>query len=116
MRIGGQAACGGIAFALRLSTHTHHTHAPLLTATPPPTSIPSLFSWQGEYGFASNREDFFNLLALSPYHSALAAADAPPDSIPQLPSILVCTADHDDRVVPLHSFKVRWGGGAGAAL
>ena len=64
-------------------------------------------AWQGEYGFVSNREDFFNLISLSPYHTALAAADAPQESLPSLPSLLVTTADHDDRVVPLHSFKVR---------
>jgi prolyl oligopeptidase len=67
-------------------------------------------AWRGEYGYVEDREDFFNLLALSPYHTALAAgaggagsagAEAPP-----LPAILVVTADHDDRVVPLHSFKM----------
>jgi prolyl oligopeptidase len=69
-------------------------------------------AWQGEYGFVTDREDFFNLLSLSPYHGALAntAASAP------LPSLLVCTADHDDRVVPLHSFKVVAALQAGAGI
>lgn len=56
-------------------------------------------AWRGEYGFVEDREDFFNLLSLSPYHQALAPPKGP------LPAILVTTADHDDRVVPLHSFK-----------
>jgi prolyl oligopeptidase len=60
-------------------------------------------AWQGEYGFVEDRDDFFNLLALSPYHAALAPAA---DGAPPLPAVLVTTADHDDRVVPLHSYKV----------
>jgi prolyl oligopeptidase len=60
-------------------------------------------AWQGEYGFVADRDDFFNLLTLSPYHAALAP---PPAGAPPLPAVLVTTADHDDRVVPLHSFKV----------
>ena len=61
-------------------------------------------AWRGEYGFVEDREDFFNMLSLSPYHTALALAGE--NKAPPLPAILVCTADHDDRVVPLHSFKV----------
>lgn len=63
-------------------------------------------AWQGEYGFVSDREDFFNLLSLSPYHQALAAGGEGGGAGGALPSVLVCTADHDDRVVPLHSYKV----------
>lgn len=59
--------------------------------------------WRGEYGFAEDdAADFRALLAYSPVHRVVAPASA----AAQLPSLLVTTADHDDRVVPLHSFKV----------
>jgi prolyl oligopeptidase len=59
--------------------------------------------WRGEYGFAEEQEAHFRaLLAYSPLHNVRA----PASSAAQLPSLLVTTADHDDRVVPLHSFKV----------
>jgi prolyl oligopeptidase len=73
-------------------------------------------AWRGEYGFAEdNEEDFVNMRGYSPLHNVVAPASAEE----QLPSILITTADHDDRVVPLHSFKMaatlqHMGGGAGA--
>ena len=50
-----------------------------------------------EYGSSDNAEQFKNLLALSPLHNLKAGVS--------YPATLVTTADHDDRVVPAHSFK-----------
>lgn len=59
--------------------------------------------WRGEYGFAEDDEtDFKNLLGYSPLHNVRA----PESPERQLPSILITTADHDDRVSPLHSLKM----------
>lgn len=55
-------------------------------------------AWTSDYGNPSEKEHFFNLLKYSPYHNI-------PDSASYYPATLVLTADHDDRVVPLHSFK-----------
>ena len=54
------------------------------------------WAWTSEYGSADNAEQFPALLAYSPYHN-IAERD--------YPATMVMTADHDDRVVPLHSFK-----------
>ncbi|ABM00297.1 prolyl oligopeptidase family protein [Shewanella amazonensis] len=54
------------------------------------------WAWTAEYGSADNAEDFPYLLAYSPYHNVKAQT---------YPATMVMTADHDDRVVPLHSFK-----------
>lgn len=56
------------------------------------------WGWTPEYGSAEESEEsFHNLLSYSPLHNLN-------DGI-QYPSTLVTTADHDDRVVPAHSFK-----------
>ncbi|NCD70265.1 prolyl oligopeptidase family serine peptidase [Mucilaginibacter sp. R11] len=53
--------------------------------------------WAYDYGTAEDSEQMFNYLYhYSPYH-ALKPAD--------YPATMVTTADHDDRVVPAHSFK-----------
>lgn len=54
------------------------------------------WAWTSEYGSADVAEQFPALLAYSPYHNVTERA---------YPSTMVMTADHDDRVVPLHSFK-----------
>jgi prolyl oligopeptidase len=54
-------------------------------------------AWATEYGTSSNAEDFKYLIKYSPLHNAKAGAC--------YPATLVTTADHDDRVVPSHSFK-----------
>lgn len=53
--------------------------------------------WTPDYGNPENAEDFRVLRAYSPYHNIRSGHDYPP--------VLVTTADHDDRVVPGHSFK-----------
>lgn len=56
------------------------------------------WGWVPEYGNAENSEAEFNVLfAYSPLHNLK-------DGV-RYPSTLVTTADHDDRVVPAHSFK-----------
>ncbi|MHB8094726.1 MAG: prolyl oligopeptidase family serine peptidase [Candidatus Aminicenantales bacterium] len=55
------------------------------------------WGWVVEYGSSDNEKDFKNLLAYSPLHNLKPGVC--------YPSTLVTTADHDDRVVPAHSFK-----------
>ena len=56
------------------------------------------WGWIPEYGCAdSSKADFLNLAGYSPYHN-LEPGTA-------YPATMVSTADHDDRVVPAHSFK-----------
>jgi prolyl oligopeptidase len=55
--------------------------------------------WTDDYGSSDNPEEFKALYAYSPYHALLR------DGRRKYPATLVTTADHDDRVVPGHSFK-----------
>jgi prolyl oligopeptidase len=55
------------------------------------------WAWTGDYGSSDDPEQFRALLAYSPYHNLRGGVCYPPT--------LVTTADHDDRVVPGHSFK-----------
>jgi prolyl oligopeptidase len=55
------------------------------------------WAWVSEYGSSDDSADFRNLYAYSPIHNLTERAD--------YPAVLVTTADHDDRVVPAHSFK-----------
>jgi len=50
-----------------------------------------------EYGSAENAKDFAHLYNYSPLHNVKSGVC--------YPATLVTTADHDDRVVPSHSFK-----------
>ena len=54
------------------------------------------WAWQAEYGEPDHKADFINLLQYSPYHNLKVA---------EYPATLVITSDHDDRVVPSHSYK-----------
>ena len=53
--------------------------------------------WATEYGSASDPAQFRYLIKYSPLHNVKAGTC--------YPATLVTTADHDDRVVPSHSFK-----------
>lgn len=56
------------------------------------------FNWIAEYGSSEkSAEQFKNLYGYSPMHNI--------SSTKNYPATLVTTADHDDRVVPAHSFK-----------
>jgi prolyl oligopeptidase len=55
------------------------------------------WGWVVEYGSSDSLEHFNNLYRISPVHNI--AADK------EYPATMVTTADHDDRVVPAHSFK-----------
>jgi prolyl oligopeptidase len=55
------------------------------------------WNWIAEYGSSDVAEDFKNLYAYSPIHNIKEGLN--------YPATLITTADHDDRVVPAHSFK-----------
>ena len=54
------------------------------------------WNWIADYGSSDNAEEFKVLYSYSPLHNIQAKA---------YPATLITTADHDDRVVPAHSFK-----------
>lgn len=54
------------------------------------------YAWAVDYGRSDNKGDFPCLYKYSPLHNIKNAA---------YPATLITTADHDDRVVPAHSFK-----------
>jgi prolyl oligopeptidase len=58
------------------------------------------WAWTSDYGSAEKPDDFPFLYAYSPLHHI-----APPGRGCCYPPTLITTADHDDRVVPAHSFK-----------
>ncbi len=55
------------------------------------------WAWRSDYGSPDDPKEFQALLAYSPYHNTKPGTAYPPT--------LVYTADHDDRVVPAHSYK-----------
>lgn len=52
--------------------------------------------WAADYGRSDDETQYKNLLGYSPVHNVKPMA---------YPATMVMTADHDDRVVPAHSFK-----------
>ncbi|MEP6669156.1 MAG: prolyl oligopeptidase family serine peptidase [Chthoniobacter sp.] len=55
------------------------------------------WAWRSDYGSAANADEFKALYAYSPLHALRPGV--------RYPATLISTADHDDRVVPAHSFK-----------
>lgn len=55
------------------------------------------WAWVADYGSSDNLEEFKALYAYSPLHNLKPGT--------AYPATLITTADHDDRVVPAHSFK-----------
>jgi prolyl oligopeptidase len=55
------------------------------------------WGWASEYGNPDSIDHFKNLIKYSPYHNLKEGT--------AYPATLITTGDHDDRVVPAHSFK-----------
>ncbi|CAA9282405.1 Prolyl endopeptidase [uncultured Coleofasciculus sp.] len=55
------------------------------------------WAWCSDYGSPENAEEFQALYAYSPLHNLKPGT--------AYPATMITTADHDDRVVPAHSFK-----------
>lgn len=55
------------------------------------------WGWAVEYGSSEDKQQFEYLLKYSPLHNVKEGV--------QYPATMIMTADHDDRVVPAHSFK-----------
>jgi prolyl oligopeptidase len=55
------------------------------------------WNWIADYGSSDNLEEFQTLYRYSPLHNIRPSV--------KYPATLITTADHDDRVVPAHSFK-----------
>lgn len=55
------------------------------------------WAWTSDYGSSENPEEFKALYKYSPLHNIKKGT--------KYPAVLITTADHDDRVVPAHSFK-----------
>ncbi|KAF9057331.1 prolyl oligopeptidase [Panaeolus papilionaceus] len=58
-------------------------------------------AWTSDYGNPDDPKDFDFIYPISPVHNI------PKDKT--LPPLILLTADHDDRVVPMHSFKLAAG-------
>ncbi len=55
------------------------------------------WGWAVEYGSSDSKEQFDYLIKYSPLHQVKSGVN--------YPATMIMTADHDDRVVPAHSFK-----------
>jgi prolyl oligopeptidase len=55
------------------------------------------WAWVNEYGSSDDARQFPTLLKYSPLHNLKPGT--------KYPATLITTGDHDDRVIPAHSFK-----------
>jgi prolyl oligopeptidase len=55
------------------------------------------WAWKSDYGSSETKKGFDALIRHSPLHNIEPGTE--------YPAVLITTADHDDRVVPAHSFK-----------
>lgn len=55
------------------------------------------WAWVSDYGSPDNPEEFKAIYAYSPYHNLKPGT--------RYPATMIVTSDHDDRVVPAHSYK-----------
>jgi prolyl oligopeptidase len=55
------------------------------------------WAWTSDYGSSENPDEFKALVKYSPLHNLKSGTC--------YPATMITTADHDDRVVPAHSFK-----------
>jgi prolyl oligopeptidase len=55
------------------------------------------WAWKSDYASSETKEGFDTLIRYSPLHNLRPGT--------KYPAVLVTTGDHDDRVVPAHSFK-----------
>jgi prolyl oligopeptidase len=55
------------------------------------------WAWTSDYGSSENADEFKALVKYSPLHNLKPGTC--------YPATMITTADHDDRVVPAHSFK-----------
>lgn len=62
-------------------------------------------AWTTDYGCSDNADEFKWLIKYSPLHNVRRPWETPGKGV-QYPATMMLTADHDDRVVPLHSLKL----------
>ncbi|KAJ8504647.1 hypothetical protein OPV22_005533 [Ensete ventricosum] len=63
-------------------------------------------AWTSDFGCSDNAEEFHWLIKYSPLHNIKRPWEKSSGPSCQYPPTMLLTADHDDRVVPLHSLKL----------